>query len=81
MVVLDADGRVIRPGAAVERHPLRAGGRAARRPSSAAAKARADAAGCVPVASFTITKLRWLRDHEPDAAARVGLFPRLEEAP
>ncbi|HEY9477034.1 MAG TPA: FGGY-family carbohydrate kinase, partial [Microbacteriaceae bacterium] len=26
----------------------------------------------VPVASFTITKRRWLRDHEPDNAARVG---------
>lgn len=27
--------------------------------------------GSVLVASFTSTKLRWLRDHEPDAAARV----------
>jgi xylulokinase len=26
----------------------------------------------VPVASFTITKLRWLRDHEPENAARVA---------
>src|SRR3954463_11845332 len=30
-----------------------------------------DAVGLVPVASFTVTKLRWLRDHEPDNAARV----------
>jgi len=28
--------------------------------------------GVVPVASFTATKLRWLRDHEPDNAARVA---------
>ena len=32
----------------------------------------ADAIGSVLVASFTATKLRWLRDHEPDAAARVA---------
>ncbi|MEV4390352.1 FGGY-family carbohydrate kinase, partial [Micromonospora sp. NPDC049580] len=28
--------------------------------------------GSVPVASFTITKLRWLARHEPDLAARVA---------
>lgn len=31
----------------------------------------AEAVGSVLVASFTSTKLRWLRDHEPEAAARV----------
>jgi xylulokinase len=31
-----------------------------------------DAVGLVPVASFTVTKLRWLRDHEPEQAARVA---------
>jgi xylulokinase len=31
----------------------------------------ADATGSVPLASFTVTKLRWLRDHEPDAARRT----------
>lgn len=36
------------------------------------AKAWADAVGSVPVASFTVTKLRWLAEHEPDAAARVA---------
>ena len=35
-------------------------------------QACADAIGSVLVASFTVTKLRWLRDHEPDAAARVA---------
>ncbi|WP_340537159.1 FGGY family carbohydrate kinase [Nocardioides sp. GXZ039] len=34
-------------------------------------QACADAVGSVLVASFTAAKLRWLRDHEPDAAARV----------
>ena len=36
------------------------------------ASAWARAIGSVPVASLTVTKLRWLRDHEPDAAARVA---------
>ncbi len=31
----------------------------------------ADAVGSVLVASFTATKLRWVRDHEPDVAARI----------
>lgn len=31
----------------------------------------ADATGVVPVASFTVTKLRWLARHEPELAARV----------
>src|SRR4051794_37155182 len=31
-----------------------------------------DAVGLVPVASFTVTKLRWLRDHEPDNARRAA---------
>ncbi len=35
-------------------------------------QACADAIGSVLVASFTATKLRWLRDHEPDHAARVA---------
>lgn len=35
-------------------------------------QACADATGSVFVASFTITKLRWLRDHEPRNAARVA---------
>ena len=30
-----------------------------------------EAVGLVPVASFTVTKLRWLAEHEPDHAARV----------
>lgn len=32
----------------------------------------ADAVGSVPVASFTISKVRWLARHEPELAARVA---------
>jgi xylulokinase len=31
----------------------------------------AEAVGLVPVASFTVTKLRWLAEHEPERAERV----------
>ncbi|MEW9554597.1 xylulokinase [Nonomuraea sp. NPDC050783] len=36
------------------------------------AQAWADAVGSVPVASFTVTKLRWLARHEPDNARRTA---------
>lgn len=35
-------------------------------------QAWADAVGSVPVASFTVTKLRWVAEHEPELAARVA---------
>jgi xylulokinase len=38
----------------------------------AGARAWADAVGLVPVASFTVTKLRWLAEHEPASAARTA---------
>lgn len=77
MVVLDADGQVIRdamlwndtssaPDAADLVTEL-GDGDAAR-----GAQAWADAVGAVPVASFTATKLRWLARVEPDNAARVA---------
>ena len=75
MVCLDDDGRGRPPGAAVERHPL------GRRPpptwshelgGATPAQAWAEAVGSVPVASFTVTKLRWLAEHEPDDAARTA---------
>ncbi len=34
-------------------------------------EAWAEATGLVPVASFTVTKLRWVAQHEPEAAARA----------
>lgn len=36
------------------------------------AAAWAEAVGVVPVASFTISKLRWLADHEPEHAERIA---------
>ncbi|RVX46303.1 xylulokinase [Nonomuraea polychroma] len=35
-------------------------------------QAWADAVGSVPVASFTVTKLRWLAEHEPSSARRTA---------
>ena len=58
------------PRPALERHPQRPG---RRRPDRRGGRRGVRAAHRkVPVASFTITKLRWLRDHEPDNAARVA---------
>jgi xylulokinase len=72
MVVLDASGDVVRPAKLwndtesapdaaelIERLP---GGR----------KGWATACGLVPVASFTITKVAWLRRREPEAFARLA---------
>ncbi len=39
---------------------------------AAGAEAWAEATGSVPVASYTVTKLRWLATHEPDNAARTA---------
>lgn len=70
MLALDADGRVIRP--ALLWNDTRSGGAAAQLTAEFGAEALAERTGLVPVASFTITKLRWLRDNEPDNAARVA---------
>jgi xylulokinase len=40
--------------------------------SDAARLAWAEAVGTVPVAAFTITKLRWLAEHEPEHAERTA---------
>ena len=75
MVCLDETGQVVRPallwndtrsaGAAAELIDEFGGGTAGR-------QAWADAVGLVPVASFTITKLRWLARTEPAAADRTA---------
>lgn len=70
MVVLDADGHVIRP--ALLWNDTRSAGAATDLIGEFGAEDLAGRTGLVPVASFTITKLRWLRDHEPDHAARVA---------
>ncbi|MCR2816723.1 xylulokinase [Microbacterium jiangjiandongii] len=70
MVALDADGRVIRD--ALLWNDTRSAGAAADLIAEFGADELARRTGLVPVASFTITKLRWLRDNEPDNAARVA---------
>ena len=70
MVALDADGRVVRD--ALLWNDTRSAQAAADLVAEFGADLLAHRTGLVPVASFTITKLRWLRDHEPDNAARVA---------
>ncbi|MDQ1288514.1 MAG: xylulokinase [Actinomycetota bacterium] len=70
MVALDAAGEVVRP--ALLWNDTRSAPQAARLTTDLGAKTWADAVGLVPVASFTVTKLAWLTEHEPDAAARVA---------
>ncbi len=75
MVCLDDAGEVVRPAllwndtrSAQAARDLIAelGG------DAAGARAWAEAVGLVPVASFTVTKLRWLAEHEPENAARTA---------
>jgi xylulokinase len=70
MVCLDDAGAVVRPAL------LWNDTRSARAAADLVAElggpgAWADAVGSVPLAAFTVTKLRWLAEHEPDAAART----------
>ena len=72
MVCLDEDGKVVRD--ALLWNDLRSARDAtdliAELPGGAAAWAAAT--GSVPVASFTVTKLRWLARAEPESAARTA---------
>ena len=70
MVVLDAGGRVIRD--ALLWNDTRSAPAAADLIAEFGAEALAERTGSVPVASFTATKLRWLRDAEPENAALVA---------
>lgn len=77
MVCLDEDGQVVRP--ALLWNDTRSAGAAddliaelGHGDAAAGRRAWADAVGLVPVASFTVTKLRWLADHEPDKAGRTA---------
>ena len=71
MVVLDEDGRVIRP--ALLWNDLRSAAAAAELITElGGASWWADTTGSVPTASFTVTKLRWLATREPASAARVA---------
>lgn len=70
MVALDATGAVVRD--ALLWNDTRSAGAAASLIEEFGADALAERTGLVPVASFTSTKLRWLRDAEPENAARVA---------
>ncbi|WP_375481466.1 xylulokinase [uncultured Jatrophihabitans sp.] len=72
MVCLDEHGEVVRP--ALLWNDTRSAGAAddlvAELPDGA--RAWAQRTGSVPLASFTVTKLRWLAEHEPEHAARTA---------
>ncbi|MEX2548702.1 MAG: xylulokinase [Nitriliruptoraceae bacterium] len=71
MVCLDEDGEVIRP--ALLWNDTRSADAAQDLIDELGGPgAWAEAVGSVPVASFTITKLRWLAQHEPEAARRTA---------
>ncbi len=71
MVCLDDDGRVVRD-ALLWNDTRSAGAAADLTRELGGPRAWADAVGLVPVASFTVTKLRWLAEHEPGNAARTA---------
>jgi xylulokinase len=80
MVCLDESGEVVRP--ALLWNDTRSAGAATDLIAELGARAGggveegrhawAQAVGSVPVASFTVTKLRWLAEHEPDSADRTA---------
>ena len=71
MVVLDQAGQVIRP--ALLWNDMRSAPQAAALIAELGGPAEwARQTGSVPTASFTVTKLRWLAEHEPAAAERTA---------
>jgi xylulokinase len=71
MVCLSGDGEVVRP--ALLWNDTRSAGAADELVAELGGPGVwAEAVGSVPVASFTVTKLRWLARHEPEAAARTA---------
>lgn len=70
MVALDDSGAVVRP--ALLWNDTRSAPQAAALVAELGGGAWAKAVGSVPVASFTITKLRWMAENEPHHAARTA---------
>jgi len=75
MVCLDEAGEVVRP--ALLWNDTRSASAAAdlveeMGPGQAGRTWWAENVGLVPVASFTVTKLRWLAEHEPESAGRTA---------
>lgn len=69
-VCLDESGNVVRP--ALLWNDTRSAAAADQLVAEIGAQAWVDATGSVPVASFTVTKLRWIAAHEPDNARRIA---------
>ncbi|MFM8625751.1 MAG: xylulokinase [Actinomycetota bacterium] len=69
-VCLDENGDVVRP--ALLWNDTRSAGAADDLVREIGADAWVASTGSVPVASFTVTKLRWIADNEPDAASRIA---------
>ncbi|WP_037314785.1 xylulokinase [Amycolatopsis orientalis] len=70
MVTLDEDGEVVRP--ALLWNDTRSAKAAEDLGSELGAENWAKSVGSVPVASFTVTKLRWMAENEPELADRVA---------
>ena len=70
LVALDAEGRVVRD--ALLWNDTRSAAAAADLVTEVGAADYARRTGSVPVASFTATKLRWMRDHEPHLVPRIA---------
>lgn len=70
MVLLDSDGRLVRD--ALLWNDTRSAVSAEALIAEFGAAVLVERSGSVPVASLTSTKVRWVRDNEPDIAARVA---------
>lgn len=70
LVALDASGQVIRP--ALLWNDTRSGAQADQIIAEFGAENLAERTGSVPVASFTATKLAWMRHNEPELASQIA---------
>lgn len=70
LVVLDGDGRAIRP--AKLWNDTTSAPQADRLVADLGAERWAEACGVVPVPSITVTKLAWLAEHEPESVERIA---------
>jgi xylulokinase len=70
LVALDPGGRVLRP--AKLWNDTESAPQARSLVEALGTRGWAEACGSVPVASFTVTKLAWMREHEPDRFVRLG---------
>ena len=69
-VCLDDSGNVVRP--ALLWNDTRSADAASALVAELGAAAWVAATGSIPVASFTVTKLRWIAEHEPQKARRIA---------